>query len=324
MKSLPLWILGVVLGVVFVQIATQSPRDGAKAAGAPRLATPPGSFPCEVTLSNGDTFTLERRPERIVAANTGVVEFLADWVEPGRLAAVPAEIATYSMVGAREDWAAVPRFPSYSAEVLLALEPDLVLAHAWQSAQTAELLRENGVPVLVLEAPRDWQAILETLELLGALVGELDDARAEIAALEERRERLRERARPWRGQRALSYSNFGTGSLTAGRGTSFSVLTALAGLENAAATAGLEGHVELGHEKLLTLDPDVLVVAGPSEDGGFAPAEAALSGARELQGLRALREERIARMPPKLFATNSIALLDAAEALAAELERLTP
>ncbi len=97
---------------------------------------------------------------------------------------------------------------------------------------------------------------------------------------------------------------------------------ALAGIENLASTAGLDGYATLDHERLLTLDPDLLLVAAGSEDGAFPPSREHLEQTAELATLRAIRENRIVMLPTELFATTSLELLTAAEALVAEIERL--
>ena len=120
----------------------------------------------------------------------------------------------------------------------------------------------------------------------------------------------------------MSYSNFGAGGSTTGRGTTLDIVFELAGVENAAARAGLEGHAALDHELLLALDPDLIVVGG-DEDEVDAPGTAAyLLAQPELAGLRAVSTGRIVTLPAELFTTVSTELVRAAETLAAELDRL--
>jgi ABC-type Fe3+-hydroxamate transport system substrate-binding protein len=149
-----------------------------------------------------------------------------------------------------------------------------------------------------------------------------------VAGLELRVAALAQRTAPRGRLRAISYSNFGTQGHGAGSGTTIDEILRLAGLENAAATAGRVGHVSLSFEELILLDPDVIVVSTPlhtdvahAGDRGGA-SETVLLSEPSLAGLRAVRERRIARLAPGLFACASQRVVDAAEALAAELERL--
>ena len=71
---------------------------------------------------------------------------------------------------------AAPRKADYGATVTLSakvkprmpvrLEPDLVLTHAWQAAETSAVLRAQGIPVLALVSVQSYEDIRRTLVLL--------------------------------------------------------------------------------------------------------------------------------------------------------------
>jgi iron complex transport system substrate-binding protein len=256
---------------------------------------------------------------RVVPANAGAADLLALLLPPERVAALPSPVAEYgSPTLTRGEWALRPRYASYTAEDVLAFSPDLVVAHAWQSADTAERLREAGVQVLVLELPRSWSDIVAAIERIAAVVGRATEAAHLRDQLAQRRVRLGQRARAFAGARALSYSNLGAGGWAAGSGTTADILFELAGLENAARS--LEGHQPIDLETLLRLDPDWIVVGTTSGEPGAAPTASYLLAEQTLAGLRAIRERRVVELDPHLFSTSSTELLAAAEALCSALE----
>jgi iron complex transport system substrate-binding protein len=284
----------------------------------PRVTSGPG-FP--VRLSGGPAGDVEvaTPPQRILPGNVAFVDFLWAIVEPERIVAIPRASDGYSSaVEGDAAWSERPRYEGFDVELVLALAPDLVLAHPWQTPETLADVRARGVPVVVLPLPETWRDVLATLELLGSVCGAEERVRTFCAELEARRERLSRAPHAARGWSALSYSNLGTGGSVAAGGTTADILFELAGLENAARELGLHGHADLDVEGLLALDPDVIVV-GASVDGSPSPALAFLDGSPELRGLRALREGRVVTLPSALFSSASFELLTAAERLASEL-----
>ncbi len=289
----------------------------------PRIVSA-GGFPVRIEGGLSGTVEIRSRPTRVLPGNAAFVDFVSALLEPSRVAALPRAAEEYSrLLETDADWNGVPRFEGFTGELVLALEPDLVLVHPWQGPEALAQVRARGVPVLVLPLPRQWQDVLDTLRLLGNVLGEEERAAALLAELEGRRLDL-QRSRCFSGGfSALSYSNLGTSGTTAGRETTADILFELAGLRNAAGDAGLVGHAMLDLEGLLALDPDWIIVGDLEFSAGPAPAKAYLLSQESLQHLDAVREERIIELSPRFFSSASFELLAAAETLVAEIERIS-
>lgn len=328
MKNLPWFGLATALGLGLVLwLRSCAPDDGsspfrltlpARASGVPQA--PRGGFPLTL-VTDGGTLALPRAPGRVLATNAAWLDYVSWLVGPERCAAVPAEAFGYSRLSGQEDgpWGALPRLTTFSGEHVLALAPDLVLAHRWQSAETLAAIAAAGVPVLVLDVPASWEAVLDTLELCGALLGERARAAELATELEQRRVALANRAAPFAGRRGLCYTNLGAGGWVAGARTTGDVLLTLAGLVNAAALDGITGDAPAEKERLFALAPDVFVVGRPDRSESAPPSAEFLLGDPALAALPAVRDRRIVALPPELFTTASPELLRGAEALVDEL-----
>ncbi len=281
------------------------------------------------TLPDGSTFELAAPPRRVVPANTAAAEFVALLLGPERLAGLPEQVDDYSSFDFKSrGFENVARFPRYAAEPLILLHPDLVVTHAWQAAETTAVLRSEGTPVLVLKSAASYDDIRATV-LSCAHLFDLDAKGASVVAdLDRRVASLRERAERdartnggarWR---ALVYSNDGSGGWAAGSATTADTLLRLAGLTNAAAEAGVKGHAGVDFEKLIAIDPDVIVVGMPVHGESGSATKAVLESAPALAELRAIKNHRIAALPGTLLASDSPCLIDGAEALAREIDRL--
>jgi ABC-type Fe3+-hydroxamate transport system substrate-binding protein len=266
---------------------------------------------------------LRAPPRRILPANAAWVDCVSLLVGPERIAALPAEAFGYSRLSASEDaWSSLATLPVFEGERILALEPDLVLVHAWQNPETIATLRRAGIPVASCSVPASWGEVLGVLSHLGTWLGAETSADARILALEQRRAALARRAAGFSSLRALTYTNLGAGGWTSGRRTTGDVLLGLAGLANAAAGAGIDGDAPADGERLLALAPDVIVVGQPDRSEQAPPSVQFLLAEPALAQLEAVRLRRIATLPPALFTTASPELLTGAERLVDELERL--
>jgi len=263
---------------------------------------------------------------RIVPGNSAATEFLAFVLgEDGahRIAALPEQVDAYSTLDfTREPWVSRPRFARYAGELLIALRPDLVLTHEWQGPETTQVLRAQGVPVVVLRSARSYEDVRETVLGLGRTLGAESRVAGVVVELDRRVARLREGEGARRGLRALDYSNNGTGGWTAGAETTVDAMIRLAGMRNAAAEAGLEGHATLDFERLLAIDPDVIVVGSPARDDVGSPTRDLLETTAALSRLSAVERRRIAVLPAALLSTDSPCLVEAAEQLAAAVDEL--
>jgi ABC-type Fe3+-hydroxamate transport system substrate-binding protein len=296
------------------------PDEEALASGRlPRLLST--HFPLRLECA-GAELVLAEPPRRVLPGNAAWVDFLSMLVGPERVAALPSEAFGFSRLAANDSgWAALEPLASFEGERILALAPDLVLAHGWQNPETIATVRRAGIPVLVVPVPESWAEIIATLELLGTVLDVQDVARSRIADLELRRARLRERSAPFADTRALSYTNLGAGGWTNGARTTGAILLELAGLRNAAAEAGIVGDAPADRERLLALAPDLFLVGRPDRSESSPPSAEFLLGDQALQELAAVRERRIVTLPPALFDSASPELLQGAELLIDELER---
>jgi iron complex transport system substrate-binding protein len=299
-------------------LACERGPDESAAAG-PASGAP---FPLRLPSPDGE-LVLPAPPRRVLPANAAWVDFVSLLVGPERIAALPPEAYGYSrLTGTKDAWAELEPFPIFEGERVLALAPDLVLAHSWQNPETIASLRRAGVPVFVARVPVRWEEITRTLAQLGTVLGEDERARTVLAELAERARTLRTRAAPFAHLALLSYTNLGAGGWTSGADTTADVLLGLAGVTNAAARAGLTGDVPADAERLLALAPDAFLVGQPDRSERSPPSAEFLLAEPALASLDAIRARRIVTLPPALFASASPELLTGAERLVAELERL--
>src|SRR5207248_6910224 len=120
-----------------------------------------------------------------------------------------------------------------------------------------------------------------------------------------------------RAWRVLSLS---AGDWTAGAKTTRNELITSAGLRNAAAEAGIVGNTKISLEKIIQLDPDVILIGtGYDQDAAFR--DALLQDAR-YSTIKAIRNKRLLALPSRYVVTASQFIADAALELSRRVNAL--
>ena len=122
---------------------------------------------------------------------------------------------------------------------------------------------------------------------------------------------------PARRLRAMDYATWGSAQ---GKGSSWDEVVSRAGLRDAVADSVADqwGQVPLSREKILQLDPDILVLPGwvYGNPRGAAAFSARIIGDPAFRGLSAVRAQRVYSMPENLKSSTSQYIVAAVEWLA--------
>lgn len=194
-----------------------------------------------------------------IASGTLIADrVLSDLCEPGR-------IASFTSYGAESSHDA-HRYkgkPTLSArapiEAVLELAPDLLIVNNLVDPGYVARLREHGITVFDLGHMRGLATLIPNIQAIGQLIGAPERANPYAASLLGRMQRV-QRSAPAGTRPSAIYLAIYADHLYGGAGrTSYHDVIEYAGLTDAAAKAGLDGWPELTSERILSLDPDVLV-----------------------------------------------------------------
>jgi len=199
-------------------------------------------------------------PRRIVSLNLCTDQLLVELVAPERIAGVSLLGSDRSLSASA---AALAQFPklSGSAEEVLALKPDLVIAGEFTTGATVELLRRLGQKVLVVPLATDLEGMRQTLRLIADAVGEQERGEAIIAEFDARLRSARSTvpSRPT----AIAYQ---VNSLVSGPQSLLDAALDAAGYRNLARDLKLGPGGRLPLEQLVATPPDLVVLANAPSD----------------------------------------------------------
>ena len=250
---------------------------------------------------------------RIVSMNLCTDQLLVPLADPDQILG----LSRYS----RDVWQSFAagdarRYPklSGSAEDILVIRPDIVVAGLFDKRSTRELLKEKGLHLAEFAVPRTLDEVKAQIREMGDLVGHPDRARAEIARLDDAIVRARSVVSQYR-YTVLPLSRRGWVS---GTDSLLSSLLAETGLFNAAGDLGIAfgGYASL--ETIVKLKPDFIVVSDAgerAEDDGHAFL---LHPALE----RLYPSSRRIVIPDRLTVCGGVMIADALDRLVSELKRV--
>lgn len=277
-------------------------------------------YPLRVADDTGAVVTLTARPVRIVSLTLTTDEMLLTLVDAHRLQGITRFAADPAVSNVAEAAAQVPRALDVNVETILSLDPDLVLVADWSDAGPVRQLRDAGVPVFQMASGVTVPSIEDKIARLALLTGESEKGRAVIAAMEARLSAVEQRVSripPEKRLRAIDFAAWGSAQ---GRGSSWDEMLRRAGLVDAVADFSADewGQVPLSREKILQLDPDILVLPGwvYGNPRGAAAFFSQVTGDPALKGLRAVKTGHVFQMPERLKSTTSQYIVDAVEWLA--------
>ncbi len=193
---------------------------------------------------------------------------------------------------------------------LLELSPALTVFGTGEGGRTARLLERAGHSVLELAWADDFEAVRDNLHALGLATGRARDAAAVVAGIDQRLERLNERAAARLRAPRILYLSASGGS--AGAGTYVDAAIAAAGGVNVMAERGAIGWTRSDPELALGLEADIVLTSFFAD--GYAST---FNRARRHAAYRRLLEHPArAEIPAGVWPCAGPRLIDAAELIA--------
>lgn len=247
---------------------------------------------------------------RVVSINLCADQLLVPLADPGQILG----LSPYARDKLRSGVAAeAARFPALSgtAEEVLALRPDLVLAGRFTKRATRELLRAHGVRLVELDAARSLDEAKAQLRQVAGLLGHPERAEAAIARIEAATARARAAA-----VTRLTVLPLQRRGWVAGGGTLLGSMLQVVGLTPAMNGRGLGRFATL--EEIIAMKPDLLVV---SEAGERAEDQGAAMLLHPALAQRYPGEKRIVLPDSLNLFCGGPGLAEALDTLAAEIGR---
>ena len=201
-----------------------------------------------------------KKYNHIVSLTLSGDEMLLGLVPENRIAGLSGKINEDKEISNIVDKA--KKFPKVEGneEVLMSLEPDLIIVADWLSKRITDIGAITGAKVYFYKTPNSYEEQKKFIRDLANLVEEKENGEKLIKNMDDRLKALQNKiTKNYKGAkpRILMYTSFGT---TSGKNTTFSDMVKLINGVNVVAEAGIDGFKDISKEKVIELNPDIIIV----------------------------------------------------------------
>jgi iron complex transport system substrate-binding protein len=199
-----------------------------------------------------------------------------------------------------------------NTELIVSLEPDLVLAAEINTQEQVKALEDLGLTVYYLKNPLTLEEMYNNLEIVAQLTGHEVEAATLIESLKARVAAVDEKIAPISSRPSVFYEIDGTDPAkpyTAGKGTFITLLIERAGGSNIA--ADIDGYPQLSLEQVVAADPSFIILG----DSAFGVTAELVAGRPGWENLSAVKNNQILPFDDNLLSRPGPRLVDGLEAL---------
>ena len=261
---------------------------------------PSGAFPGEyyqVTDDKGNVLEFNKKPTRIYATTLSIEEILVDLVPLNRIVAIsePAADTKISLIADKAAHIYVKLPQKASTEKILSLKPDLVIVQENSNAAFIQSLKDVGLKVYITKVPTTVKMVRSRIINLAAAVGEKQQGGKIINELDNKTETVNKvigRIPKSEKKILMAYSLLGVFGSAEGL---FHDICINAGVTNGAALAGLVRGEHLSKEKIVEVDPDILMFSDYSstQEGDSELFRKEVLADPALQSIKAIKNKNI-------------------------------
>ena len=272
--------------LLFVGITGCGPQDETQALPYTRY----------VESYDGVRVAVPDHPKRILALSSASDTILLGLVESDRLVGINT-LSTYEeySLEAKRAKLVKPAMSSYPLEKIIALEPDLVIAPDYTSADVIAGLRHMGIPTVVVPTGTTVESVIKNVTDIAHIVGE--DEKGQFYEQKIRRE-LEKMKRlgtsiPLNQRKGVLFVSSMDGYT--GTDSLFDDMCKYMSIYNAPNLLGLPPRTPFGDERVLAMDPDYIFI--PSYKGMDKNLASRYLDNPAFQNMPAIRENRVKALP---------------------------
>jgi len=201
-----------------------------------------------------------KKYNHIVSLTLSGDEILLGLVSENRIAGLSGKINEDKEISNIVDKA--KKFPKVESneEVLISLNPDLIIAADWITKKIDDIGATIGAKVYYYKTPSNYEEQKKVIRDLANLVEEKENGEKIIKNMDNRLKALQNKiAKNYKGAkpRILMYTSFGT---TSGKNTTFDDMVRLINGINVISEAGINKYQDISKEKIIELNPDIIIV----------------------------------------------------------------
>jgi iron complex transport system substrate-binding protein len=255
-------------------------------------------FPIKIVDAKGTEIEIKDKPGKIISLTLPTDEIILSLVEKERIAALSYLSEDPGLSNVVEEAKKIPNKMGLELETLISMQPDLVIVADWTDEGAIKQLRDAGIVVYSLQTPNNIEEVKDAVLILGELVGEEEKGQEiinwmdkKLKAIGDKLKGLKDEERP----RVLFCDSF---FCTYGEGSTFDDIAKKSGVINIASEQGMGMWQEISKEKIVELNPDILILPSWSFEG-FEAKEFTedFKTDKSLAEIKAIKNDKVFNLP---------------------------
>jgi len=257
-----------------------------------------------------------KKYNHIISLTLSGDEMLLGLVSKNRIAGLSGKINEDKEISNIADKA--KKFPKVESneEILISLEPDLIITADWLSKKTNHLSELTGAKVYIYKTANSYEEQKKLIRDLAILVEEKENGEKLIANMDNRLKALQNKiAKKYKGPkpRILMYTSFGT---TSGKNTTFDDMVKLINGINVVSEAGINKYQDISKEKIIELNPDIIIVPIAKKYDNVTKVSKLFFEDPSLKNVKAIKNKKVYFMQYKDITPISQYMINSIEELA--------
>lgn len=267
-------------------------------------------FPVTLEDATGEEVVIEKKPEKTVSLIPSNTEIMYA-VGAGDTVVGVSEHDDYPKEASDKERVAGMEL---NIEKIIALDPDLVLAHAsgigmWDAG--LQQLKDSGITVVVVHNAESFVEVYDTIEMIGKATGHLEQATELVSDMKATLEELREKAATvTEDQQKTVFLEVAPAPeiYTSGKDTFMDEMLNIVNAKNAVEQ---EGWPQMNEEAIIQLNPDVIITTYNTEN-----AVEKVLGREGWQEVTAVKEKQVFTVDESLVSRSGPRIIEGVEEFA--------
>ena len=153
-------------------------------------------------------------------------------------------------------------------ESIIVLSPDVVFADTYASVDLMDSLEDFGITVIQTQLNNGIEGRKNDIWLMAYITGNLEQASELVSDIDSKINKINEFSKNEEVQKRVLTLSWWDSYWTAGTGSTEDSIITLAGAINTAAENGIESNTTIDKEKLISMNPEVILITQSVSWGG--------------------------------------------------------
>lgn len=260
--------------------------------------------------------------ERVASINLSSDEMLTALLPENRIVGLSGKINEDKDMSNISDIA--KKYPKIekNLETLLDLNPDLVVGADWIDSNIIQSIKDAGIEVFIYKTPKSYAEQKEVLLSLGKVLDEEDKSQEIVKNMDERLGAVQDKIKALSLKdkpKIMLYTPYET---TSDEKTSFNDIVNLIGGINPVVGSGVNSFEKISKEKVIELDPDVIIVPVWTSEINNEEFFKYLLDDPSFQDIKAIKNKQVYGIPYKKISPSSQYMIGGIEEMARRVYHL--